>query len=65
MMRNDLTLPISTSVFFFRYDTMLQCWKAKPTLRPSFTELVENIGELLEEGVRMVRTMHDNHFFFF
>ncbi|XP_001600926.2 vascular endothelial growth factor receptor 1 isoform X2 [Nasonia vitripennis] len=35
------------------YDTMLQCWKAKPTLRPSFTELVENIGELLEEGVRM------------
>ncbi|XP_012522394.1 vascular endothelial growth factor receptor 1 isoform X2 [Monomorium pharaonis] len=35
------------------YDIMLQCWKAKPTLRPSFTDLVENIGNLLEESVRM------------
>ncbi|XP_031828557.1 PDGF- and VEGF-receptor related isoform X2 [Nomia melanderi] len=34
------------------YDIMLQCWKAKPTLRPSFTELVESIGDLLEESVR-------------
>ncbi|XP_076749941.1 PDGF- and VEGF-receptor related [Xylocopa sonorina] len=34
------------------YDIMLQCWKAKPTLRPSFTELVKSIGELLEESVR-------------
>ncbi|XP_076244476.1 PDGF- and VEGF-receptor related isoform X2 [Calliopsis andreniformis] len=34
------------------YNIMLQCWKAKPTLRPSFTELVESIGSLLEESVR-------------
>nr|XP_033203848.1 vascular endothelial growth factor receptor 1 isoform X1 [Bombus vancouverensis nearcticus] len=34
------------------YDIMLQCWKAKPTLRPSFTELVQGIGELLEESVK-------------
>ncbi|KAL0113762.1 hypothetical protein PUN28_012704 [Cardiocondyla obscurior] len=34
------------------YDIMLQCWKAKPTLRPSFTHLVESIGNLLEESVR-------------
>ncbi|XP_058810705.1 vascular endothelial growth factor receptor 1 isoform X2 [Phymastichus coffea] len=34
------------------YNIMLQCWKAKPTLRPSFSELVEDIGELLEEGVK-------------
>ncbi|XP_017797835.1 PREDICTED: vascular endothelial growth factor receptor 1 [Habropoda laboriosa] len=34
------------------YDIMLQCWKAKPTLRPSFTELVKSIGVLLEESVR-------------
>lgn len=34
---------------------MLQCWKAKPTLRPSFTELVQSIGDLLEESVKAVR----------
>ncbi|KAG7204953.1 hypothetical protein KM043_005341 [Ampulex compressa] len=34
------------------YNIMLQCWKAKPTLRPSFTELVESIGDQLEESVR-------------
>ncbi|XP_046814947.1 vascular endothelial growth factor receptor 1 isoform X1 [Vespa crabro] len=34
------------------YNIMLQCWKAKPTLRPSFTELVNNIGDLLEESVK-------------
>ncbi|XP_017764514.1 PREDICTED: vascular endothelial growth factor receptor 1 isoform X2 [Eufriesea mexicana] len=34
------------------YDIMLQCWKAKPTLRPSFTKLVKSIGDLLEESVK-------------
>ncbi|XP_076660894.1 PDGF- and VEGF-receptor related [Halictus rubicundus] len=34
------------------YDIMRKCWKAKPTLRPSFTELVESIGDLLEDSVR-------------
>ncbi|XP_072744995.1 vascular endothelial growth factor receptor 1 isoform X2 [Anoplolepis gracilipes] len=34
------------------YEIMSQCWKAKPTLRPSFTELAESIGNLLEESVR-------------
>lgn len=33
---------------------MLQCWKAKPTLRPSFTDLVESIGDLLEDSVKSV-----------
>lgn len=33
---------------------MLQCWKAKPTLRPSFTELVSDIGDLLRENVKNV-----------
>lgn len=36
------------------YEIMSQCWKAKPTLRPSFTDLVESIGNLLEESVRSV-----------
>ncbi|XP_076631740.1 PDGF- and VEGF-receptor related isoform X2 [Colletes latitarsis] len=34
------------------YDIMLQCWKAKPILRPSFTELVQSIGDLLEDSVK-------------
>ncbi|KAI4497781.1 hypothetical protein M0802_007107 [Mischocyttarus mexicanus] len=34
------------------YNIMLQCWKAKPTLRPGFTELVTSIGDLLEESVK-------------
>ncbi|KAK2588224.1 hypothetical protein KPH14_004258 [Odynerus spinipes] len=34
------------------YNIMLQCWKAKPTLRPSFTELVDSIGDLLEDNVK-------------
>ncbi|XP_076182482.1 PDGF- and VEGF-receptor related isoform X2 [Ptiloglossa arizonensis] len=34
------------------YSIMRQCWKAKPTTRPSFTELVESIGDLLEDSVK-------------
>ncbi|XP_076382319.1 vascular endothelial growth factor receptor 1 [Megalopta genalis] len=34
------------------YDIMCQCWKEKPSLRPSFTELVESVGHLLEDNVK-------------
>ncbi|XP_015606080.1 vascular endothelial growth factor receptor 1 isoform X2 [Cephus cinctus] len=34
------------------YEIMTQCWKAKPTLRPTFPKLVESIGNLLEESVK-------------
>ncbi|XP_026297719.1 vascular endothelial growth factor receptor 1 isoform X2 [Apis mellifera] len=34
------------------YNIMYQCWMAKPSLRPSFTQLVKNIGDLLEESVK-------------
>ncbi|XP_033331754.2 vascular endothelial growth factor receptor 1 [Megalopta genalis] len=34
------------------YNLMRQCWKAKPTLRPSFTEVVDSIGNLLEDSVK-------------
>ncbi|KZC11866.1 Vascular endothelial growth factor receptor kdr-like [Dufourea novaeangliae] len=34
------------------YVIMNQCWTAKPTLRPNFMELVESIGDLLEESVK-------------
>ena len=43
--------------FYFRYNIMLRCWKAKPTLRPSFSELVDSIGDLLEESVKAVRLL--------
>ncbi|XP_014214140.1 vascular endothelial growth factor receptor kdr-like [Copidosoma floridanum] len=42
------------------YDIMLCCWKAEPTLRPSFTELIERIGELLKDDVKL-RYMNLNH----
>ncbi|XP_076384376.1 mast/stem cell growth factor receptor Kit-like [Megalopta genalis] len=35
-----------------QYDIMCQCWKAKPSLRPSFTELIDSVGKLLEDNVR-------------
>nr|XP_033335512.1 vascular endothelial growth factor receptor 1-like [Megalopta genalis] len=34
------------------YDIMHWCWKDKPYLRPSFTELVDRVGNLLEKNVR-------------
>ncbi|KAL2716305.1 vascular endothelial growth factor receptor 1 isoform X1, partial [Vespula squamosa] len=43
---------VSNQNLYQLYNIMLQCWKAKPTLRPSFTELVDSIGDLLEESVR-------------
>lgn len=39
-----------------RYDVMMECWRARPILRPSFTELVERLGSMLEESVRKVTT---------
>ncbi|XP_012285918.1 vascular endothelial growth factor receptor 1 isoform X2 [Orussus abietinus] len=35
------------------YQIMLRCWRVKPNLRPTFTELADNIGDLLEDDVRM------------
>ncbi|XP_077296631.1 vascular endothelial growth factor receptor 1-like [Arctopsyche grandis] len=34
------------------YSIMLECWRARPIQRPSFTQLVEKLGDLLEDGVR-------------
>ncbi|XP_012350055.1 vascular endothelial growth factor receptor 1 isoform X3 [Apis florea] len=34
------------------YNIMYHCWMAKPSLRPSFTQLVKNIGDLLEKSVK-------------
>ncbi|XP_078050222.1 vascular endothelial growth factor receptor kdr-like [Augochlora pura] len=34
------------------YDIMRQCWKSEPSSRPSFTQLVDSVGNLLEDNVR-------------
>ncbi|XP_046599391.1 platelet-derived growth factor receptor alpha isoform X3 [Neodiprion lecontei] len=35
------------------YDIISNCWKETPNLRPSFSELAETIGTLLEENIRI------------
>ncbi|XP_062856564.1 vascular endothelial growth factor receptor kdr-like [Trichomycterus rosablanca] len=34
------------------YDTMLDCWHGEPQQRPTFTELVERLGDLLQASVQ-------------
>lgn len=34
------------------YKVMMDCWKDEPTQRPSFTEMVDFLGDLLEDGER-------------
>ncbi|KAM9324058.1 vascular endothelial growth factor receptor kdr-like [Gastrophryne carolinensis] len=34
------------------YQTMLDCWQGAPTDRPTFTELVERLGDLLQANVQ-------------
>ncbi|XP_046746419.1 vascular endothelial growth factor receptor 1-like [Diprion similis] len=35
------------------YRTILQCWEANPSKRPTFVELEHSIGNLMEENVKM------------
>lgn len=37
------------------YSTMLACWEASPSDRPTFTNLVETLGDLLQARVQQVR----------
>lgn len=41
--------------FMFRYNIMLDCWKMNPMTRPSFIELSERLGDLLQDGSKSVR----------
>lgn len=34
------------------YSVMLKCWEARPVNRPTFTDLTERLGSMLEESVR-------------
>lgn len=40
--------------FMFRYNIMLDCWKMNPMTRPSFTDLAERLGDLLQDGTKSV-----------
>lgn len=40
---------------------MLDCWHGVPTERPTFTELVERLGDLLQANVQQVQPY--KHFF--
>lgn len=33
---------------------MLDCWKMNPMTRPSFTDLAERLGDLLQDGTKSV-----------
>lgn len=56
----DLCVPcmlrcLFSGVFFARrYQTMLDCWQGEPQERPTFTELVERLGDLLQASVQQV-----------
>lgn len=41
-----------------RYQTMLDCWHGDPKQRPTFSELVEHLGNLLQANVRQVHEMY-------
>lgn len=37
---------------------MLACWEASPSDRPTFTNLVETLGDLLQARVQQVRMIY-------
>ena len=37
-----------------RYQTMLDCWQGEAAERPTFIELVERLGDLLQASVQQV-----------
>lgn len=48
-------------VSLHRYQTMLDCWHGEASQRPTFTELVERLGDLLQASVQQVRS-HSLHY---
>lgn len=41
------------------YKIMLNCWDLKPNLRPSFDDLLENFSELMNDGQKNNKVIHD------
>uniref|UniRef100_A0A8C9TEJ8 receptor protein-tyrosine kinase n=1 Tax=Scleropages formosus TaxID=113540 RepID=A0A8C9TEJ8_SCLFO len=42
------------------YQTMLDCWHGEPEMRPTFTDLVERLGDLLQANVQQVINHYQN-----
>uniref|UniRef100_A0A8C9YTP2 receptor protein-tyrosine kinase n=1 Tax=Sander lucioperca TaxID=283035 RepID=A0A8C9YTP2_SANLU len=43
------------------YQTMLDCWQGEPQERPTFTELVEQLGDLLQASVQQIFVICSPH----
>lgn len=43
------------------YSTMLACWEASPSDRPTFTNLVETLGDLLQARVQQVSIIYGSY----
>jgi len=39
---------------------MMQCWDADPDERPSFTQLTESFGNMLQASVKQVKYNNNN-----
>ena len=39
-------------LFSFSYKVMMKCWEGRPISRPTFYELTEKLGSMLEDSVR-------------
>jgi hypothetical protein len=40
----------------YSYDIMMKCWQTRPIQRPGFGDLAEELGNMLEESVKRVRS---------
>lgn len=43
---------------------MLDCWKMNPMTRPSFTDLAERLGDLLQDGTKSVSNFAEKYILF-
>lgn len=53
-----------TTKFFCSYTTMLACWERNPSDRPSFSELVGTLGDLLQARVQQVFGLNWYRFYY-
>lgn len=42
---------------------MQECWQSQPVMRPSFSQLAQKLGEMLEDTVRQVSKIKPTEMF--